>query len=48
MKVPMLTIEMSQPYFISALRTVTLMLIHHEQVNIGISSDKYLGLIDKP
>lgn len=47
-KVHMLTIEMSQPYSNSALRKVTLVLIHHGQVNIGKSSDKYLGLSDKP
>lgn len=44
----MLTIEMSQPYFNSALRRVTLVLIYCVQVNTGISSDKYLGLSDKP
>ena len=48
MIVHMLTIEMSQPYFNSALRRVTLVLIYCVQVNTGISSDKYLGLSDKP
>ena len=48
MKVHMLTLEMPQPYSNSALRRVTLVLIHHGQVNIGKSSDKYLCLSDKP